>query len=164
MQNQCAEIKIRAERRGGELLIEKKERGERDAGQGGDRKSPLQAESVKLSDLDIDYAQSHRWQKIASAPTGSHPGNTGRSLIARAWNPASFPATNTSSLPPGNTSLHNRVNGSGAFRWALPTSSLMRVVAKRGCTRCAYWTVSGAAVSQPASFGRAWIAGVVAAC
>lgn len=73
MQNTCAEIKLRAERRAGELLAEMP----KNSG-GGDRKS----ENYKnhsfhndrgdneptLSDIGIDYNQSHRWQQIAKLP------------------------------------------------------------------------------------------------
>ena len=59
MQNQCAEIKIRAERRAGELL------GETVGHSGG---SPLHHER----DLPkgISEIKSHRWQKIANIPEG----------------------------------------------------------------------------------------------
>lgn len=65
MQNQCAEIKIRAERRGGEILIEMKERGERKGGHGGDRQS---SSTKELEDVGVSKKQSHRWQRIASVP------------------------------------------------------------------------------------------------
>lgn len=68
MQNLWAEITVRAERRAGQLLEEQKEKGERDAGMGGDRKSLSYHGSVKLSDLDITFNQSSRWQQIAKIP------------------------------------------------------------------------------------------------
>ena len=55
MQNQCAEIKIRAERRGGELIPEQITVG-------------TKSHEVTLSDLDISKMQSHRWQTIAKMP------------------------------------------------------------------------------------------------
>jgi N6-adenosine-specific RNA methylase IME4 len=64
----------RAERRTGELLKEMAERGERDAGQGGDRKSRLHGETVidekpmTLADMGISKIQSHRWQALAEQP------------------------------------------------------------------------------------------------
>jgi len=55
MQNQCAEIKIRAERRAGELIPEQITVG-------------TKSHDVTLSDLDISNKQSARWQAIASVP------------------------------------------------------------------------------------------------
>lgn len=60
-----SEIKLQAERKGGELLTEMGERGERDPGKGGDRKSPSQGGRVKLADLGISFNQSSRWQLVA---------------------------------------------------------------------------------------------------
>lgn len=60
MQNQCAEIKIRAERKAGEMLAEQVKPG---------NPQFLHDERiVKLKDLGIAEIQSHRWQKIASIP------------------------------------------------------------------------------------------------
>ncbi len=63
MQNQAAEIKLRAERRAGEMLKENP-----DIKPGGDRKSSLHDERMKLADLDISEAQSYRWQLEAEIP------------------------------------------------------------------------------------------------
>src|SRR5882724_3097855 len=59
MQNWCAEIKLRAERRAGELLAEQVSPG-----------NPLfsHPERISLDDLGIDHNQSHRWQAIARLP------------------------------------------------------------------------------------------------
>ena len=73
MQNKCAEIKIRCERRGGELIKEGQEKGEIESA-GGDRKSMLHDETmnedkpISLPDMDISRIQSHRWQIIADMP------------------------------------------------------------------------------------------------
>ena len=60
-QNYAAELKLQAERRGGQILWNMKLRG-------GDRKSTLNGTGVRLRDLGIDKNQSARWQLEASVP------------------------------------------------------------------------------------------------
>ena len=61
IQNQAAEVKLRAERRAGQLLTGLIKCG-------GDRKSIAHNENLKLSDFGIDHNQSARWQREASVP------------------------------------------------------------------------------------------------
>lgn len=74
MQNACAEIKIRAERRAGEILKEMpKNEGTRGQLAGRDSSGPSIMEGPEddtptLSDLGISYAQSSRFQSIANIP------------------------------------------------------------------------------------------------
>jgi phage N-6-adenine-methyltransferase len=63
----ATEIRYRAERKGGELLIELRENGGRDPGHG-DRKSGLQTATPKLEDLGVTKTQSSRWQGLARLP------------------------------------------------------------------------------------------------
>lgn len=74
LQNKCAEMKIQAERRAGELIKEGQEKGEIEV-RGGDRKSTFQAERLigaiqpkKLADLDINYVEAHRCKTLADMP------------------------------------------------------------------------------------------------
>jgi N6-adenosine-specific RNA methylase IME4 len=62
-QNECAEVKLWAERRAGEILRQFLQDGQRTSGRGKGRGS-----LVELRDLGIDKKQSHRWQLIAAIP------------------------------------------------------------------------------------------------
>lgn len=67
-ERKACEIRLRAERRAGELLREMAETGQR-ATRGGDRKSNSRDESlIELSDLGISQGQSSKWQKLANVP------------------------------------------------------------------------------------------------
>ena len=64
----ATEIKVRAERRAGEMLAESKANGERH-GQGGNQaKSPDATLPPTLADIGISKSQSSRWQKLAAVP------------------------------------------------------------------------------------------------
>jgi N6-adenosine-specific RNA methylase IME4 len=63
---QATEIRMRAERRAGELLIEMEDRGERRAQGQGDGKGRSAQPLPKLADLGINKTQSSRWQRLAA--------------------------------------------------------------------------------------------------
>lgn len=58
MQNQCAELKLRAERRAGELLASQVEMG----------RPKKVCPAGTLSDIGVSRKQSSNWQRIASLP------------------------------------------------------------------------------------------------
>lgn len=62
--DKATEIRLRAERRCGELLREMAQNGERHTG-GGDQKSGSPRAISTLADLRISNTQSSRWQKLA---------------------------------------------------------------------------------------------------
>jgi hypothetical protein len=70
--DQASEIRLRAERRAGELLRDmEKNKGTRGDGRpkiGGSNGRPPKDPTPKLSDLDINKSQSSRWQKLAAIP------------------------------------------------------------------------------------------------
>lgn len=61
LQNYAAEVKLRAERKAGELLLQLQLHG-------GDRKSQQAEQRIKLEDLGVTKDQSSRWQLTASIP------------------------------------------------------------------------------------------------
>ncbi len=67
VQNECAEVRIRAERRAGEMLKEMAKTNQRE-GRGGDRKSNSDDGRLNLGELGINYNESSRYQKIAELP------------------------------------------------------------------------------------------------
>ncbi len=77
LQNRCAEIKIWAERKAGELLAKMvKRHGARDGKTGSHRASPL-------ADLGINYSQSSRWQREASVPDKAFGAYVAETIKAR---------------------------------------------------------------------------------
>ncbi len=68
MQNRCAEIKIRAERRAGEILRGMERQPASRPSEKALQDERLSDDLPRLKDLGINYAQSHRWQSVASLP------------------------------------------------------------------------------------------------
>lgn len=60
----ATEIKVRAERKAGELLAAMKARGEL-ARQGGDRKSESKSDATTLIEIGVRADESSRWQSLA---------------------------------------------------------------------------------------------------
>ena len=71
MQNQCAEIKLRAERRAGEMLTETEKNPGGQAEHGSYLSHDGRGRIPKLSELGISWNQSSRWQKISEIPEES---------------------------------------------------------------------------------------------
>ena len=72
-QNDAAEIRLRAERRAGELLVEMQKHagGRPSAGDSAENLLPpvrVVPEPARLSDLHITHRQSAQWQQLASVP------------------------------------------------------------------------------------------------
>lgn len=67
-QNDAAEIKLRAERRLGELLKEQKEDGQRQAAHRPKESSPTTLSRPTLADLGISRDHSSHWQQVARVP------------------------------------------------------------------------------------------------
>lgn len=67
--NRAAELKLRAERKAGELLAASEF-----TGRGGDRKSSSQSELDSLEGLGVTKKESHRWQAIAVVPAEEFEG------------------------------------------------------------------------------------------
>jgi hypothetical protein len=63
----ATEIKVRAERKAGQLLDDTKKNKQRQSGHG-DQKSGSQNATPKLADLGVNKSQSSRWQKLAEIP------------------------------------------------------------------------------------------------
>jgi hypothetical protein len=66
-ERKAAEIRIRAERRAGQLLREMKENGQR-KGRGGKEAQMSMSATIGLPDLGITRDQSSQWQKLADIP------------------------------------------------------------------------------------------------
>ena len=71
-ESRAAKIRLRAERRCGQLLKDMKANGQRDNGKG-NRNPDLKSERLtpKLADLGISKQQSSDWQKLAAIPEKS---------------------------------------------------------------------------------------------
>ena len=81
-QNRAAEVKLRAERKAGQLLNSLRLRG-------GDRKSNGHDDGLKLDDLGISQNQSTRWQREARFPKRYSKSTFGRSTRqeVKSWRP-----------------------------------------------------------------------------
>jgi hypothetical protein len=127
MLNNAIEIRERAERRAGEILIEMRERGERDTGTGGDRRSQLHAATVKLADLGIDKTQSSRWQakaRLSDDEFEQHLDRVKRNAVAAATDPTIEinPRARKSNGPSSNKADHKPGSHAASASKRLPRS------------------------------------------
>jgi hypothetical protein len=81
-ERQACEIRLRAERKCGELLTQQAEDGERQT-PGGDRRSSSGDARMKLSDANISHDQSSKWQALAKVPADDFEAD----LKDPAWRP-----------------------------------------------------------------------------
>ncbi len=90
---QATEIRMRAERRAGELLRKMKERKERHSGRGHTKRVGSRVASPrpepKLSDLGINKTQSSRWQALAALPPDNFEAKV-ESTSKRAYNAMTY--------------------------------------------------------------------------
>jgi N6-adenosine-specific RNA methylase IME4 len=75
---QATEIRMRAERRAGELLIEMEDRGERRTHSQRSRGATSESLPPKLSDLGINKTQSSRWQALATLESDQFEARVGK--------------------------------------------------------------------------------------
>jgi hypothetical protein len=94
----ATEIKVRAERRCGQMLRDAAETGQR-AHQGGDRKSKSHDATLKLADLGVSKDQSSRWQKLAAIPEAQFEKSVAIAKEVVGEVPAGTIATDSSEAP-----------------------------------------------------------------
>jgi phage N-6-adenine-methyltransferase len=104
----ATDIRLRAERRAGELLAEMAESGERDTGKG-NRNPALKSlyATPKLADLGVTKTQSSRWQQLAKLP---------EAVFEKKVEAAKVKAENSTTSAP----RHVRSEYTGEFEWYTP--------------------------------------------
>jgi hypothetical protein len=104
----ATDIRLRAERRAGELLAEMAESGERDTGKG-NRNPALKSlyATPKLADLGVTKTQSSRWQQLAKLP---------EAVFEKKVEAAKVKAENSTTSAP----RHVRSKYTGEFEWYTP--------------------------------------------
>jgi len=107
-ERQAREVRIRAARKAGEVLIRMAEAGERQT-QGGERLAKSEATILppSLADLGITNDLSSRWQQIAKVPEGEFEKGVaegwGETALARGGRGASHPKTRENAPPKAKT-------------------------------------------------------------
>jgi hypothetical protein len=132
-ERQAAEVRIRAERKAGQILQEMKTRGERDSGAGGDRKSLSGTSTViqrpkTLPELGVSRNESSQWQRLADVPeqdfedalrTGGPVPTTEGIINAHALRKTDQPRINPDALWLTKSNQHFRTHGAPSDPFAL---------------------------------------------
>jgi hypothetical protein len=108
-ERKAGEIRLRAERKCGELLAEQAASGERQT-PGGDRRSSSDDTRMKLRDANISYDRSSDWQRLAAIPAAEFEAD----LADPMWMPTTRQAYLTSQIggrPTVEYSIHQLRGG-----------------------------------------------------
>jgi len=151
----ATEIRLRAERRAGELLVEMKRTGERAKG-GGDMRKELPP--ATLSDVGLTKTQSSRWQKLADLPDDKFEIRVehakarveGMTTSAPSYPKAEYTGENEWFTPPDWVELARAALG------AIDLDPASHALAQETIRAKAFFTIADNGLDRP-WFGRVWL-------